>query len=69
MSVWVFVICESWRPYDEMELKSVPVPGPLAPGEVRIGGFGGADGLADWLRAHAVDVLARPKDLRAPSKR
>ncbi|MDF2233281.1 NADPH:quinone oxidoreductase family protein [Albimonas sp. CAU 1670] len=31
------VICESWRPYDEMELKSVPVPGPLAPGEVRIG--------------------------------
>lgn len=32
---------------------------PLAQaGEVRIGGFGGADGLANWLRAHAVDVLA-----------
>ena len=31
------VVCESWRPYDEMELKEVPVPGPLAPGEVRIG--------------------------------
>ncbi|CQR60255.1 cobalt-precorrin-6A reductase [Streptomyces leeuwenhoekii] len=29
----------------------------LPPGEVRVGGFGGADGLADWLRAHAVDVL------------
>lgn len=27
------------------------------PGEVRVGGFGGAEGLADWLRAHAVDVL------------
>ncbi|MEX0407928.1 cobalt-precorrin-6A reductase [Aquibium sp. LZ166] len=32
---------------------------PLAQaGEVRIGGFGGADGLTEWLRAHAVDVLA-----------
>lgn len=31
-------------------------PGAL-PGEVRIGGFGGAEGLADWLRAHAVDAL------------
>lgn len=31
---------------------------PLAQaGEVRIGGFGGADGLADWLRAQAVDIL------------
>lgn len=29
----------------------------LPPGEVRVGGFGGADGLAAWLRAHAVDVL------------
>ncbi|MCX5388199.1 cobalt-precorrin-6A reductase [Streptomyces sp. NBC_00083] len=29
----------------------------LPPGEVRIGGFGGADGLAAWLRTHAVDVL------------
>ncbi|MFE3096094.1 cobalt-precorrin-6A reductase [Streptomyces sp. NPDC059248] len=29
----------------------------LPPGEVRIGGFGGADGLADWLRTHAVDLL------------
>ena len=32
---------------------------PLAQaGEVRSGGFGGAEGLAVWLRAHAVDVLA-----------
>ena len=31
------VICESYRPYDELELKEVPAPGPLAPGEVRIG--------------------------------
>ncbi|MET9365761.1 cobalt-precorrin-6A reductase [Streptomyces sp. NPDC006632] len=29
----------------------------LPPGEVRIGGFGGADGLARWLRTHAVDAL------------
>ncbi|MGW4392993.1 cobalt-precorrin-6A reductase [Streptomyces sp. NPDC004685] len=29
----------------------------LPPGEVRIGGFGGADGLAAWLRAHQVDAL------------
>lgn len=29
----------------------------LPPGEVRIGGFGGAQGLAQWLRAHQVDVL------------
>ncbi|GGZ41146.1 cobalt-precorrin-6A reductase [Streptomyces poonensis] len=26
-------------------------------GEVRTGGFGGAEGLADWLREHAVDAL------------
>ncbi|MBB0244211.1 cobalt-precorrin-6A reductase [Streptomyces alkaliphilus] len=26
-------------------------------GEVRIGGFGGSAGLADWLREHAVDLL------------
>ncbi|MFI6358180.1 cobalt-precorrin-6A reductase [Streptomyces sp. NPDC050743] len=26
-------------------------------GEVRIGGFGGAQGLADWLRVHHVDAL------------
>ncbi|MFJ9562530.1 cobalt-precorrin-6A reductase [Streptomyces fuscichromogenes] len=31
-------------------------PGSLA-GEVRTGGFGGAAGLADWLRAHRVDAL------------
>ncbi|MEW2258125.1 cobalt-precorrin-6A reductase [Streptomyces sp. NPDC047869] len=31
-------------------------PAPV-PGEVRIGGFGGPEGLADWLRAHRVDVL------------
>ncbi|MFD7495140.1 cobalt-precorrin-6A reductase [Streptomyces sp. NPDC059832] len=34
------------------------VSGPrLPPGEVRIGGFGGADGLAAWLRTHQVDAL------------
>ncbi|MGW8379420.1 cobalt-precorrin-6A reductase [Streptomyces sp. ODS28] len=27
------------------------------PGEVRIGGFGGAEGMARWLREHAVDAL------------
>ncbi|MEU6141907.1 cobalt-precorrin-6A reductase [Streptomyces sp. NPDC047081] len=31
-------------------------PGALA-GEVRVGGFGGAEGLADWLRAERVDAL------------
>ncbi|WP_030180674.1 cobalt-precorrin-6A reductase [Streptomyces sp. NRRL S-813] len=31
-------------------------PGPLD-GEVRVGGFGGADGLAAWLREHRVDAL------------
>ncbi|MEU0071115.1 cobalt-precorrin-6A reductase [Streptomyces sp. NPDC006332] len=31
-------------------------PGAIA-GEVRIGGFGGADGLADWLREQRVDAL------------
>ncbi|MFE8016980.1 cobalt-precorrin-6A reductase [Streptomyces antibioticus] len=29
----------------------------LPPGEVRIGGFGGTEGLTAWLREHAVDVL------------
>jgi precorrin-6A/cobalt-precorrin-6A reductase len=29
----------------------------LPPGEVRIGGFGGAEGLADWLREHQVDAV------------
>lgn len=29
----------------------------LPAGEVRIGGFGGPDGLAHWLREHAVDAL------------
>lgn len=34
------------------------VTGPrLPPGEVRIGGFGGAAGLAAWLRTHQVDAL------------
>ncbi|MFI2641082.1 cobalt-precorrin-6A reductase [Streptomyces sp. NPDC018610] len=34
------------------------VAGPrLPPGEVRVGGFGGAGGLAAWLREHRVDVL------------
>ncbi|WP_306188989.1 MULTISPECIES: cobalt-precorrin-6A reductase [unclassified Streptomyces] len=31
-------------------------PGPLD-GEVRVGGFGGAQGLAAWLREHRVDAL------------
>ncbi|MEU6735731.1 cobalt-precorrin-6A reductase [Streptomyces physcomitrii] len=29
----------------------------LPPGEVRVGGFGGAAGLAGWLCAHRVDLL------------
>ncbi|MER7000397.1 cobalt-precorrin-6A reductase [Streptomyces sp. NPDC000410] len=29
----------------------------LPPGEVRVGGFGGVEGLAGWLREHQVDVL------------
>lgn len=29
----------------------------LPPGEVRVGGFGGADGLAAWLCTHQVDAL------------
>ncbi|MGC5561454.1 cobalt-precorrin-6A reductase [Streptomyces sp. FR-108] len=29
----------------------------LPPGEVRVGGFGGAEGMAAWLREHAVDAL------------
>ncbi|MFE9360533.1 cobalt-precorrin-6A reductase [Streptomyces olivaceoviridis] len=29
----------------------------LPPGETRVGGFGGADGLAAWLRDHAVDAV------------
>ncbi|GAA3092122.1 cobalt-precorrin-6A reductase [Streptomyces rectiviolaceus] len=29
----------------------------LPPGEVRVGGFGGADGLAAWLRTHQVSAL------------
>ncbi|MFJ7159842.1 cobalt-precorrin-6A reductase [Streptomyces sp. NPDC101118] len=29
----------------------------LPPGETRIGGFGGAEGLAGWLREHAVDAV------------
>jgi precorrin-6A/cobalt-precorrin-6A reductase len=31
-------------------------PGALA-GDVRIGGFGGAEGLAEWLREHGVDAV------------
>lgn len=31
-------------------------PGAVA-GEVRVGGFGGAEGLADWLREEQVDAL------------
>jgi len=34
------------------------VPDPALPvGQVRIGGFGGADGLRDWLRETAVDAV------------
>ncbi|MET9696647.1 cobalt-precorrin-6A reductase [Streptomyces sp. NPDC006529] len=29
----------------------------LPPGASRIGGFGGPEGLADWLRSHAVDAV------------
>jgi precorrin-6A/cobalt-precorrin-6A reductase len=29
----------------------------LPAGDVRIGGFGGPDGLADWLRTHPVDAV------------
>ncbi|WP_306318357.1 MULTISPECIES: cobalt-precorrin-6A reductase [unclassified Streptomyces] len=29
----------------------------LPVGEVRIGGFGGAAGMAEWVRAHAVDAI------------
>ncbi|MBT2440778.1 cobalt-precorrin-6A reductase [Streptomyces sp. ISL-36] len=29
----------------------------LPVGEVRIGGFGGVDGLVDWVRAHGVDAV------------
>ncbi|MEV7190512.1 cobalt-precorrin-6A reductase [Streptomyces sp. NPDC093510] len=29
----------------------------MPPGEVRVGGFGGAEGLAAWLAAHHVDAL------------
>ncbi|MGI5349758.1 cobalt-precorrin-6A reductase [Streptomyces sp. CA-250714] len=29
----------------------------MPPGDVRIGGFGGVRGLAEWLRTHLVDVL------------
>lgn len=29
----------------------------LPPGEVRVGGFGGTEGLAEWLREHKADVL------------
>lgn len=30
------VLCESWRPFDELVLTDVPVPGPLGPNDVRI---------------------------------
>jgi len=34
------------------------VPDPVLPvGAVRIGGFGGVDGLVSWLRDHAVDAV------------
>ncbi|MFJ5227799.1 cobalt-precorrin-6A reductase [Streptomyces sp. NPDC088400] len=54
---------ESPRPHGRRPLRvttslagrvSRPVP---PPGEVRIGGFGGADGLERWLREHRVDAL------------
>jgi precorrin-6A/cobalt-precorrin-6A reductase len=33
---------------------SVPIPGPL---NTRIGGFGGADGLGSWLKAHDIELV------------
>ena len=34
------------------------VPDPALPmGEVRIGGFGGVDGLRNWLRENVVDAV------------
>lgn len=30
------VLCESWRPFNDLVLTDVPVPGPPGPGEVRI---------------------------------
>ena len=40
---------------------SLAGPGALArcplPGEVRVGGFGGVDGLAAWLRADGIDAV------------
>ena len=34
------------------------IEGPrMPPGQVRVGGFGGADGLADYLREHAVEAV------------
>ena len=38
----------------------------LPAGEVRVGGFGGADGLAAWVRDHDV---ARSSTPRTPSRR
>ncbi|WP_217170093.1 cobalt-precorrin-6A reductase [Streptomyces sp. AC512_CC834] len=35
----------------------VSAPRTPPPGEVRVGGFGGAEGLAAWLREHTVDLL------------
>ncbi|WP_031079982.1 cobalt-precorrin-6A reductase [Streptomyces sp. NRRL WC-3549] len=29
----------------------------IPPGKVRVGGFGGADGMADWIRAHRVSAV------------
>ncbi len=29
----------------------------LPPGGIRVGGFGGAEGMAEWLRAHHVDAV------------
>lgn len=35
---------------------ALSAPGPVV-GEVRFGGFGGADGLADYLRAHQIEAV------------
>ncbi|MEV7089760.1 cobalt-precorrin-6A reductase [Streptomyces sp. NPDC093085] len=46
------------RPYDVTTSLAGRVARPGAvPGEVRVGGFGGAEGLARWLREHRTDAL------------
>ncbi|HEX4725454.1 MAG TPA: precorrin-6A/cobalt-precorrin-6A reductase, partial [Pseudonocardiaceae bacterium] len=39
----------------------------VAAGDVRIGGFGGVDGLADWLRTHHIDAVVDATHPFAPT--